>query len=594
STRWREFRLQRRDGSLVEVEASGVAIGHGETLRAVVVARPVAQRKQIESALDTTRQQLRSVFDALAEGVVVQDSAGRILECNPAACKILGLDADQMLGRTSIDPRWRAVHEDGSPFPGDAHPAMRTLRTGQASRDDVMGVHKPDGTLSWISINSEPLLDTHQAVTGVVTSFSDITERRARERELEGERQLNRHIIEIAPFGICIYDENGNCVAANPAMARDIGASLSQVLSQNYHHLDSWKRSGLYDLAQRALDSDVQLTLDGPVVTSFGKQAWLELTCRALDLGGRRGLMLVSRDLTSAKRAEQALEQSEIKYRSLVQQASDGIFIAAADGRYTEVNDAGCRMLGYTRDEILSMRMDDIVDADDLQARPLQHERLRSGEPLLAERRMRRKDGSAMLAEISGRMLPDGQFLGLVRDIGQRKATEEALRAKEVAERSNRAKSEFVSRMSHELRTPLNANLGFSELLQVDSQHPLEPAQNAKLEHIHHAGHHLLHMIGDLLDLTRIESGGMTLQLEDLDLQEIVHHAIDDLRGDALRVGVRLTLELPATPVRPVRGDRTRLRQVLANLLSNAIKYNRPVAWSRCGWRRWASGCDCR
>jgi PAS domain S-box-containing protein len=536
-TQWQEFQLRRRDGSLVEVEASGVTIGHGETLRAVVVARPVAQRKQIENALDTTRQRLRSVFDALAEGVVVQDTAGCILECNPAACRILGLDADQLAGRTSIDPRWRAVHEDGSPFPGETHPAMRTLRTGQPSRGDIMGVHKPDGTLSWISINSEPLLDAKQAMTGVMTSFSDITERAASERELEGERQLNRHIIETSPFGISIFDQSGHCLAANPAMARDIGASLPQVLA---HHLDSWKRSGLYDLAQRALQSDVPLTMGGPVVTSFGKQAWLEMTCRALDLGGRRGLMLVTRDLTDAKRAAQALEQSEIKYRSLVQHASDGIFIAASDGRYTEVNDAGCRMLGYTRDEILAMRMDDIVEADELQAKPVQYEQLRNGGPLLAERRMRRKDGSAMLAEISGRMLPDGQFLGLVRDIGQRKATEEALRAKEVAERSNRAKSEFVSRMSHELRTPLNAILGFSELLQIDPQHPLEPAQNAKLEHIRKAGRHLLTLIDDLLDLSRIEAGAMKLQLEDLDLHEVVRDAIDDLRTSAERGGVHL------------------------------------------------------
>jgi signal transduction histidine kinase len=137
-------------------------------------------------------------------------------------------------------------------------------------------------------------------------------------------------------------------------------------------------------------------------------------------------------------------------------------------------------------------------------------------------------------------MLPDGQFLGLVRDIGQRKATEEALRAKEVAERSNRAKSEFVSRMSHELRTPLNAILGFSELLQIDPQHPLEPAQNAKLEHIRKAGRHLLTLIDDLLDLSRIEAGAMKLQLEDLDLHEVVRDAIDDLRTSAERGGVHL------------------------------------------------------
>ncbi|HVO06648.1 MAG TPA: PAS domain S-box protein [Burkholderiaceae bacterium] len=571
-----ELRVLRRDGSVVEVEAAGRLVRQGDDVCVVAVARPLAQRRQMESALDTTKQRLRSTFDALAEGVVVQDAAGRIVDFNPAACRILGLDADQLAGRTSIDPRWRAVHEDGSPYSGDTHPAMKTLRTGRPSREDVMGLHKPDDSLRWISINSQPLLDADRAIVGVVTSFSDITERKAVHRELESERQLSHRIIETSPFGICIYDEEGNCLAANPAMARDIGASLAQVLAQNYHRIESWKRSGLYELALRALETDVPLTMGGPVTTSFGKRAWLELTCRALDLGGRRGLMLVTRDLSEAKLAQQALEQSEILYRSVVQQASDGIFIAGQDGRYTEVNDAGCRMLGYTRDELLAKRMGDLIDAEDLQRMPLQVDRLRAGEPVLIERRMRRKDGSVLQVEISARMLPGGQFFGTVRDIGQHKAAEEALRAKVVAERSNRAKSEFVSRMSHELRTPLNAILGFSELLQIDPHHSLEPAQKAKLEHVRKAGHHLLTLIDDLLDLSRIETGAMKLQIEDLDVREVVREALDDLRASADAMGVRLLLEVPAGAAPSARGDRTRLRQVVANLVSNAIKYNRP------------------
>jgi PAS domain S-box-containing protein len=571
-----EFRLLHRDGSLVEVEASGISVRQGDAVWVVVVMRPVGPRKEIETALDATRQRLRSTFDALVEGVVVQGADGRILDCNPAACRILGLDAEQLAGRSSIDPRWHAVHEDGSPFPGETHPAMLTLRTGQSSQEVVMGVHKPDGSLTWISINAVPLFDATQAVVGAVTSFFDITQRKASDRELEAERQLNTRIIETSPFGICIYDENGDCLAANPAMARDIGASLPQVLAQNYHRIASWKRTGLHDLALSALKGDEPLTMAGPVVTTFGKDAWLELTCRGLDLGGRRGLMLVTRDLTEAKLAEQALDEKEIRYRTLVQQASDGIFIAAPNGRYSEVNDAGCRMLGYSREEILAMRMDDLLQPEELDLRPLQYERLRVGESVLTERRMRRKDGSVVLAEISGCMLPDGKLLGMVRDIGQRKSAEEALRAKEVAERSNRAKSEFVSRMSHELRTPLNAILGFSELLQLDQQHSLRYEQREQLEHIRKAGQRLLKLIDDLLDVSRIEAGAMKLELEDLDLREVLQQALDELQPGAALANVRLLLELPSGMIAWVRGDRTRLLQVVANLVSNAVKYNRP------------------
>ncbi len=569
------LRLLRRDGSMVEVEASARPVMQGDAVWTIVAFKSIGQRQHVETALDATKQGLRSTFDALAEGIVMQDADGHIVDCNPAACRILGLDVEQIAGRSSIDPRWRAVHEDGSPFPGETHPAMLTLRTGRPSRDVVMGVHKPDGSLNWISINAEPLFDATRAVAGVVTSFSDITDRKAADRELEAERQLNARIIETSPYGICIYNDAGDCVAANPAMARDIGATLPQVLAQNFHRIASWKRTGLYDLALAALKGDEPLTMERLVVTSFGKNAWLELTCRALDLGGRRGLMLVTRDLTEAKRAEQALEQSEIKYRTLVQQASDGIFIVTPDGRYTEANEAGCRMLGYTREELLAMQLRDVVDPDEPSRIPLQHELLRSAGPMLIERRLRRKDGSIVLVEINGRVLPDGQLLGIVRDIGQRKSAEEALRAKEVAERSNRAKSEFVSRMSHELRTPLNAILGFSELLQIDPQHSLGPEQKNHLEHIRGAGQHLMTLIDDLLDMSRIEAGTVTLRSVDLDLRDVLHDALDDLGAGAERAGVRLSLEVPAGTTSRVHGDRTRLRQVVANLVSNAIKYNR-------------------
>lgn len=131
------------------------------------------------------QQHLRSVLGTVAEGVVVQTADGAITDCNPAAERILGLSRDQMMGRTSVDPRWRAVREDGSPFPGDLHPAMEVLRTGQPQRNVVMGLHLPDGTERWIMINSAPLFRGGEARPhAAVTSFADITEQKRLERRL--------------------------------------------------------------------------------------------------------------------------------------------------------------------------------------------------------------------------------------------------------------------------------------------------------------------------------------------------------------------------------------------------------------------------
>jgi signal transduction histidine kinase len=183
---------------------------------------------------------------------------------------------------------------------------------------------------------------------------------------------------------------------------------------------------------------------------------------------------------------------------------------------------------------------------------------------------------------------PDGRTVwhGYLQDVTERRELEEARQAAAVAAAASRAKSEFLSRMSHELRTPLNAVLGFAQLLEIDEREPPTEGQRRRLRHIREAGDHLLQMIGELLDLTRIESGTMTLAAEAVPLRSLVEEALTMVQTDADAAQVRLELQLQGpleglaeTPRRGdlvAQADRTRLRQVLLNLLSNAIKYNRP------------------
>jgi PAS domain S-box-containing protein len=149
------------------------------------VARDITARKQAEEALRISDERYRSIIAAMQDGIVVLDGDGSIRACNGSAERILGLSAEQIIGRTAVDSRWRAVHEDGSPFPGETFPAAVTLRTGQRCSNIVMGVYKSDGALTWISINSEPLFEADGATLGgVVASFEDITERRRTETAL--------------------------------------------------------------------------------------------------------------------------------------------------------------------------------------------------------------------------------------------------------------------------------------------------------------------------------------------------------------------------------------------------------------------------
>ncbi|MBY0457757.1 MAG: PAS domain S-box protein [Gemmataceae bacterium] len=146
----------------------------GRLLLAGMLVDVTAERKA-EAALRQNEARYRAVVQALAEGVVVQDAGGAIVAFNDRAPEVLGLTPDQLAGRTSLDPRWRAVRADGTPFPGDEHPAMLTLRTGRPQFGTVMGVHTPGGELRWITVNSAPLPGPDAAGGAVVCSFHDVT-----------------------------------------------------------------------------------------------------------------------------------------------------------------------------------------------------------------------------------------------------------------------------------------------------------------------------------------------------------------------------------------------------------------------------------
>ena len=157
----------------------------------VALFEDITERKKTEEGIRLSEQRYRSLYEAISGGVVVQDQNGSITDANDTACEILGLTRDQMQGRTSTDPNWHAIHEDNSPFPGDQHPAMITLRTGKALQNVVMGVFHPNtNQYRWIIINSEPIIDAEtKKVTAAVTTFVDITDLKKAEDALSYNNQ---------------------------------------------------------------------------------------------------------------------------------------------------------------------------------------------------------------------------------------------------------------------------------------------------------------------------------------------------------------------------------------------------------------------
>jgi diguanylate cyclase (GGDEF)-like protein/PAS domain S-box-containing protein len=197
-----EHRVQCKDGTYKWILDRGQISTRsvdGIPLRMLGTHTDITQRRRMEEALRESEQRYRSVITTMAEGIVLQQADGSITACNGSAERILGLTASQMMGRTSIDERWRAIHEDGSPFPGETHPAIVTLRTWQPQFNVIMGVYKPDGSLTWISINSQPLFQPNELKPyAVVATFTDITARKQAQLALQQQMERERMVTAIA------------------------------------------------------------------------------------------------------------------------------------------------------------------------------------------------------------------------------------------------------------------------------------------------------------------------------------------------------------------------------------------------------------
>ncbi|MCO5318449.1 MAG: ATP-binding protein [Microthrixaceae bacterium] len=273
------------------------------------------------------------------------------------------------------------------------------------------------------------------------------------------------------------------------------------------------------------------------------------------------------------------LERSRAFLRSILENIPDMVFVKdASELRFVRFNAAGERLLGYPREEMLGKNDFDLFPPEEAEFFTRKDREVLEGGKLVdvpEEPIATRTHGERILHTKKIPILDDDgvpQFLlGISEDITDRVEADRALQeAITTAEEANRAKSEFLSRMSHELRTPLNAVLGFAQLLEMDLK---DEANLESVRHIITAGSHLLELINDVLDISRIDSGMMSISTEPVDLRELIPECVELTRPLAQRAGVEIVSERPAGRC-TVTADRQRLRQVLLNLLSNAIKFN--------------------
>jgi PAS domain S-box-containing protein len=579
--------------------------GDGTVVGTFGISRDITARKAAERELREAEERYGSVVNALGEGIVLQGTDGAIYACNAAAETILGLTSDQMGGWTSVDPRWRSIHEDGSPFPGETHPAMVTLATGEPCSGVVMGIHKPNGTLTWILINARPLVRPGEtAPYAVLTSFADITERKRTEAALESSERYLRTALDTMLDGVTIQsalrDDDGRIVDfridySNSAIGMISGTAGSLQTGRTLLELfPAHRANGLFDAYVHVVETGVPFESDAfHYVDHDAEDGPLDqvLDLRAAKLGD--GYVLSVRDVTEHRLAEEVLVEQRALLEALMDNTPDHIYFKDVDSRFTLISKTTAESFGL-HDPSEAVGKTDLDFFTEEHARPAfedEQEIIRTGKPIVdLEERETRLDGRETWASTTKLPRRDragnivGTF-GISRDITARKQAEKELRdattalqaamsqAVELAaaaDMANAAKSEFLANMSHEIRTPMNGVIGMIGLL-LDTE--LDEDQRHYAETVRQSGESLLDLINDILDFSKIEAGGVELEMLDFDLRAL----LDDFAAmPALRAhekGLEFICAVAPDVPAHLSGDPGRLRQVLLNLAGNALKF---------------------
>ena len=415
-------------------------------------------------------------------------------------------------------------------------------------------------------------------------------------------RQRLQALIENSPLAVIEWDSEHHIVTWTGNAQRMFGWSASEVVGKR---VEEWRfvYEGDWDRVRAALDAmqrgqnfvgrNRNYRKDGSLIYC----EWHN--CALLDsTGAYCGGLSLALDRTEQERVEEELQASERKYREIVDTAPIGIFRSTAEGRFLSANSRLAAMFGYDSPEEMVGAIHNI--GEQLFVRPEElaviGRAIESKGFIGDEIEYRRRDGSTFFCNLYARAAKNSMggvaFLeGFVEDVTERRRAAESLReahhvlerrvrertaelraANERLQELDRLKSQFLASMSHELRTPLNSIIGFTSLLRQGLTGPVNAEQTKQLEIVQTSAKHLLTLINDLLDVSRIEAGRADLEREPFEFTEVISEVVDSLKPMADRKGLEVTTEVSA-PAIPMIGDKKRSLQVLLNLVHNAIKF---------------------
>lgn len=404
----------------------------------------------------------------------------------------------------------------------------------------------------------------------------------SRTEELAKSQQQFQSLVESAGDIIYNANEQGRCTYVNPITEKILGYSTDELIGKHFTDLvvESHKEEVGAFYVKQIKNREITSYLEFPVVTKSGTPVWLGQRIE-IEYDGpiATKITAVARNIQDLVEARNALEASEEKYRGIIEGMELGLLEVDPNGVVVKAYDLFCQMMGYTEEELIGKNPSELfLHPDDIVIIEQQNKDRKEGQTGVYEVRLRKKNGEYIWVVISGAPFYNvkGEMIGSVGihlDIsGQKELQRQLETAKETAERAQKAEKNFLAKMSHEIRTPLNAVIGMSNLLDTT---PLNNKQKEYVQDIRYASEVLLGLISEVLDLSKIEAGELTVSANEIDLRQSLTMLIRTLEYRAKDQNTELVHHVATAVPHAIISDQNIINQILLNLIGNAIKFTK-------------------
>lgn len=532
----------------------------------------ITKRKQSEELLKINELKYRTIFNFISEAIFVYNiSDGRIIDVNDAMLKMYGFESkEEVISKIILD-----LSANTKPYSQQVAENLIQNTSSEGKQIFEWLAKKKNGSAFWIEMTLQ------QTIIGgihcILAVGRDITEHKQIIRILAESEDKYRSLIQYSSDPIFSFNPDETYRFVNETFAKAFGKKPEDIIGKTPYEIFSAEESDkrlatVRQVFKTGNKSEIEvkvvtdtgltkffLTMADPITNSYGQV--LYVTC-------------VSKEITQRKLAEEALLESRERYRNLIELAVDGVIVGSNDGYIIEANSCICKMVGKSKEELIGLHISDsIFSENSLKQNPLRFDLLSEGETVVSERSLIHSDGTELAVEMRTKMMPDGTYQSIYRDISSHiQAQEEIERKNKELSILNKTKDKFLSIIAHDLKNPFNAIIGFTDLMLNNFTQMDDETLIRGLKTIESASNHAYKLLENLLLWSKNQTGMTEFKPEKLNLFTQISESLSIVESAAMNKNISIQLRVKKN--HEILADKNMIDTILRNLISNAIKFS--------------------